>query len=164
MSPGDRIEIVYERNDRESREDVTLKEHPENPSVPLLGISMLSVPASDIDVEYNLEDIGGPSAGMMFSLAVVDKLSPGALNGGKFVAGTGTIAEDGSVGPIGGIAHKVRAAEEAGAEVFLAPSQNCAEANSAKPENLTILKVDTLPQAIDQMAKFNEGSGFETCG
>ena len=163
-APGDEITISYERNDAESQATITLREHPDDSSVALLGISMLSVPSSAIEVDYNLEDIGGPSAGMMFSLAVVDKLSPGALNGGKFVAGTGTIAEDGSVGPIGGIAHKVRAAEDAGAEVFLSPADNCAEAMSAKPQDMTILKVDSLSQAIDQMAAYNEGSDFQTCG
>ncbi|ALC05244.1 hypothetical protein CDES_03960 [Corynebacterium deserti GIMN1.010] len=163
-SPGNDVTIVFERADAQSQATITLGEHPDDPSVPLLGISMTSVPTSGIDVDYNLEDIGGPSAGMMFSLAVVDKLSPGALNGGKFVAGTGTIAEDGSVGPIGGIAHKVRAAEDAGAEVFLAPADNCAEAMSAKPENMTVLKVDTLSQAIEQMAAYNEGADYQTCG
>ncbi|ANE03432.1 YlbL family protein [Corynebacterium crudilactis] len=162
-APGDAITIGYERNDRKSQETITLREHPSDPAVALLGISMMSVPMSDIEVDYNLEDIGGPSAGMMFSLAVVDKLSPGALNGGKFVAGTGTIAEDGSVGPIGGIAHKVRAAEDAGAEVFLSPAANCAEAMSAKPESITVLKVDSLSQAIDQMAAYNQGADYQTC-
>src|SRR5699024_11147439 len=126
-------------------------------SVPLLGISMTSVPVSDTEVTYNLEDIGGPSAGLMFSLAVVDKLSPGPLNGGKFVAGSGTIAEDGSVGPIGGIAHKVRAAKEAGAEILLAPTDNCAEALTADYGDMTILQVDTLEHAIEQMDAYTSG-------
>ena len=64
----------------------------------------------------------------MFSLAVVDKLTTGDLNGGKFVAGTGTITADGKVGPIGGITHKMVAAQDAGATVFLVPADNCDEA------------------------------------
>ncbi|MFP7366337.1 PDZ domain-containing protein [Corynebacterium callunae] len=163
-APGDTVTIRYERNGAEAEESITLGEHPDDSSVALLGISMTSVPANGINVDYNLEDVGGPSAGMMFSLAVVDKLSEGRLNGGKFVAGTGTISEDGTVGSIGGIAHKVRAAEEAGAEVFLAPADNCAEAMSAKPEDMTILEVTTLDNAITQMEAFAQGGDYETCG
>ncbi|NLZ57113.1 MAG: PDZ domain-containing protein, partial [Corynebacterium sp.] len=163
MAPGDEVNIDYLRGGEEETATVVLGEHPQDPQVPLLGISMTSVPTSDTEVSYNLKDIGGPSAGLMFSLAVVDKLSPGPLNGGKFVAGSGTISEDGSVGPIGGIAHKVRAAEEAGAEIFLAPTDNCAEALTADRGDMTILKVDTLEHAIEQMDAFNFGGDFETC-
>lgn len=163
MAPGDEVTITYLRGGEESSETVTLGAHPQDPKVPLLGISMTSVPTSDTEVSYNLEDIGGPSAGLMFSLAVVDKLSDGPLNGGKFVAGSGTISEDGSVGPIGGIAHKVRAAREAGAEVFLSPTNNCAEALSADRGDMTILKVDTLEHAIEQMDAFSTGGDFEAC-
>lgn len=164
MAPGDEVSIDYLRGGEEETATVVLGEHPQDPEVPLLGISMTSVPTSDTEVSYNLKDIGGPSAGLMFSLAVVDKLSPGPLNGGKFVAGSGTISEDGSVGPIGGIAHKVRAAEEAGAEIFLSPTDNCAEALTADRGDMTILKVDTLEHAIEQMDAFNFGGDFETCG
>lgn len=163
LRPGDEVNIGFERAGERGEQRIVLGEHPDDAAVPLLGISMTSVPTGGIEVDYNLEDIGGPSAGMMFSLAVVDKLSPGPLNGGKFVAGTGTIAEDGTVGPIGGIAHKVRAAEEAGAEVFLAPSANCAEALSAGPQEMTVLEVDTLTDAIDQMAAFSSGGGYRSC-
>lgn len=163
MAPGDEVTITYLRGGEESSETVTLGAHPQDPEVPLLGISMTSVPTSGTEVSYNLEDIGGPSAGLMFSLAVVDKLSDGPLNGGKFVAGSGTISEDGSVGPIGGIAHKVRAAREAGAEVFLSPTNNCAEALSADRGDMTILKVDTLEHAIEQMDAFSTGGDFEAC-
>ena len=114
-------------------------------------------------MNYNLNDIGGPSAGMMFSLAVIDKLTPGALNGGKFVAGTGTINEDGEVGPIGGIVHKVHAAQEAGAELFLAPADNCAEAVSRDTGDMVVAKVHTLDDAIEAMQNFAEGNAVETC-
>jgi len=70
---------------------------------------------SESVIEFNLANIGGPSAGLMFSLAVIDKLTTGDLNDGKFVAGTGTISADGVVGSIGGITHKMMAAQEAGA-------------------------------------------------
>ena len=73
-------------------------------------------------VDFHLANIGGPSAGLMFSLAVVDKLTTGKLNDDKFVAGTGTIDGQGNVGSIGGITHKMQAAQDAGATVFLVPA------------------------------------------
>lgn len=157
--PGDRIRLEVDREGGDRAVDVTLGSHPEQPDVPLLGVMMDATPADGITVNYNLEDIGGPSAGMMFSLAVVDKLSEGPLNGGRFVAGTGTISVTGDVGSIGGIVHKVRAARDAGAEVFLAPSANCAEAVSRDHGDMAVLKVDTLAEAIDQMAAHDARPG-----
>ena len=89
---------------------------------------MLDAPWAPFSIDFNLANIGGPSAGLMFSLAVIDKLTTGDLNDAKFVAGTGTISGDGKVGPIGGITHKMVAAQEAGATVFLVPADNCDEA------------------------------------
>ena len=91
---------------------------------------MLDAPWAPFTVDFNLANVGGPSAGLMFSLAVVDKLTTGDLAGSKFVAGTGTINADGKVGPIGGITHKMVAARDAGATVFLVPAENCYEASS----------------------------------
>ena len=157
--PGDRIRLEVDREGGDRAVEVTLGSHPEQPDVPLLGVVMDATPADGITVNYNLEDIGGPSAGMMFSLAVVDKLSEGPLNGGRFVAGTGTISVTGEVGSIGGVIHKVRAARDAGAEVFLAPSANCAEAVSRDHGDMAVLKVDTLAEAIDQMAAYDARPG-----
>ncbi|WP_337898109.1 S16 family serine protease, partial [Mesomycoplasma ovipneumoniae] len=142
---------------------IELGEHPEDAAAAFLGITMTSNSADGVEVTYNLEDIGGPSAGMMFSLAVVDKLSSGELNGGNFVAGTGTIAEDGAVGPIGGIVHKVDAAEELGAEVFLAPTANCEAATSREHGDMTVLAVDSLNHAIEQLAAYDAGGDYQTC-
>ncbi|QGU06664.1 Lon protease [Corynebacterium occultum] len=162
-APGESVALAIRRGEEEQTLDIELGEHPQDAAVGFLGITMSSASATGVEVEYNLEDIGGPSAGMMFSLAVVDKLSPGELNGGHFVAGTGTIDEDGGVGPIGGIVHKVAAAEDIGAEVFLAPSANCAEATSRGHGELIILKVDSLREAIDQMDAYANGGDYITC-
>lgn len=143
--------------------EVELGENPQSPGAAQLGILMTSEPAGGISVEYNLNDVGGPSAGMMFSLAVIDKLSPGALNGGNFVAGTGTISEDGEVGPIGGITHKIRAARDTGAELFLAPEGNCAEASRVNSGDMVVASVATLDDAVRAMADFNEGRDVHTC-
>lgn len=162
-APGDRVELGILRGNEELTETVTLGEHPDNPDTALMGVTMTSEPADGIDVTYNLNDVGGPSAGMIFSLAVIDKLSPGELNGGKIVAGTGTIAEDGTVGPIGGIEHKVVAAEDEGVELFLAPADNCAEALSANTDTIVIASVETLEDAIQAMDDYASGSEVKTC-
>ena len=77
------------------------------------------------DVKISLDKVGGPSAGMMFALGIVDTVTPGDLTGGKHVAGTGTITPDGAVGPIGGIGQKMVGARSGGATMFLAPAANC---------------------------------------
>jgi PDZ domain-containing protein len=92
----------------------------------------------------------------MFALGIVDKLTPGALTGGRHVAGTGTIDDAGEVGAIGGIAQKMIGAKNAGAKVFLVPEANCAEAVKTAPDGLRLVKVTTLKTAVaalDALAK-----------
>lgn len=162
--PGEEVTVTYTRGeDAEKEATISLGNNPEDENLPLLGITMTSEPAGDINVTYNLNDVGGPSAGMIFSLAVIDKLSPGELNGGRNVAGTGTIAEDGSVGPIGGITHKIEGARDGGAELFLAPEKNCAEARRADSGDMVVAKVGTLDDAIAAMHAFSSGEPVETC-
>jgi Lon-like protease len=107
--------------------------------------------------------VGGPSAGLMFSLAVVDKLTTGELAGSTFIAGTGTISADGKVGQIGGITHKMVAAHAAGATVFLVPAKNCYEASSDNPSGLHLIKVETLSQAVDALHAIQVGGQPPTC-
>lgn len=100
------------------------------------------------EVEITLgEEIGGPSAGLVFALGIVDKLTPGALTGGAHVAGTGTIGADGVVGPIGGIQQKVLGARGSGATVFLVPSADCPAAVAAAVQGIRLVRVDTLADA-----------------
>ncbi len=87
----------------------------------LLGVGLMISFDLPVDVKIQLNDVGGPSAGMMFALGIIDKMSPGDLTGGRHFAGTGTIDADGDVGPIGGIRQKLYGARDAGATVFLAP-------------------------------------------
>ncbi|MEI7771305.1 MAG: S16 family serine protease, partial [Chloroflexales bacterium] len=91
--------------------------------------------------------IGGPSAGLMFTLAIYDRLTPGDLTGGRRIAGTGTVSLDGQVGPIGGVAQKVAAAERSGAEIFLVPQENAAEAQRAA-RRITIIAVGSAAEAL----------------
>ncbi|MBK5990784.1 PDZ domain-containing protein [Streptomyces microflavus] len=109
----------------------------------------------EIDIE--LADVGGPSAGLMFSLGIIDKLTPTDLTGGKFVAGTGTIDDAGKVGPIGGINMKLVGAREAGARYFLTPDDNCAAAASDTPDGLTLVRVKTLDDARKSMEQISAG-------
>ncbi|WP_078610457.1 MULTISPECIES: YlbL family protein [Streptomyces] len=110
-----------------------------------------------LKIDIKLADVGGPSAGLMFALGIVDKLSTGDLTGGKFIAGTGTIDEKGTVGPIGGIQMKTIGARDAGAEYFLTPQENCAAAASDKPDGLTLVKVHTLKGAVKALKQIREG-------
>lgn len=116
-------------------------------------------------IDINLADVGGPSAGLMFALGIVDKLTPENLTGGKFVAGTGTIDVKGKVGPIGGIEMKLVGARNAGAEYFLTPSDNCAAASSDIPDGLTLVKVKTIADATKSLEKIRAGgtAGLPAC-
>ncbi|RNE59052.1 YlbL family protein [Cryobacterium tepidiphilum] len=111
------------------------------------------------DVEIQLDKVGGPSAGMMFALGIIDKLTPGAIQGGEDVAGTGTIDPSGTVGPIGGIQQKLYGAKRAGAEWFLAPAANCAEVTGHVPDGLTVFAVQTLDDSITALDAIRTGEG-----
>lgn len=105
--------------------------------------------------------IGGPSAGLMFSLGIYDKLTPGALAAGNQIAGTGTIDDAGDVGPIGGIRQKLAGARADGAQYFLAPARNCDEVVGHVPDGLTVVKVGTFAEArtaVEGIAKGQTGS------
>jgi PDZ domain-containing protein len=161
--PGDTVVLDYRRkNSPAGTATVTLGSSPDRDSG-ILGVGVVAAPWAPFAIDFNLANIGGPSAGLMFSLAVVDKLTTGDLNDGKFVAGTGTIASDGTVGSIGGITHKMLAAREAGATVFLVPTDNCDEAKSAHERGLELVKVDTLTRAVDALHAISAGGEPPRC-
>lgn len=109
-------------------------------------------------VDIKLADVGGPSAGLMFALGIVDKLTPGSLTGGNFIAGTGTIDDNGKIGPIGGIGMKTVGARKHGAEYFLTPADNCATAARDVPDGLTLVKVKTIDDAMTSLKAISKGS------
>jgi Lon-like protease len=161
--PGDVIVIDYRRKNRlPGTTTITLGSNPDRENG-YLGVAVLDAPWAPFTIDFNLANVGGPSAGLMFSLAVVDKLTTGDLNGSKFVAGTGTITGDGVVGSIGGITHKILAAHEAGATVFLVPADNCEEAKSAHEGGLELIKVDNLSQAVDALNTLSAGGEPPRC-
>jgi PDZ domain-containing protein len=160
---GQQIVIDYRRkNAGAGTATITLGSNPDR-DYGYLGVSVLDAPWAPFSITFNLANIGGPSAGLMFSLAVVDKLTSGDLNNGKFVAGTGTISTDGEVGPIGGITHKMQAAHEAGATVFLVPADNCDEARSGAEDGLELVKVGTLSGAVDALKTLSAGGEPPRC-
>jgi PDZ domain-containing protein len=133
---------------------------------PVLGVEVRADYDFPFDVDIQLENVGGPSAGMMFALGIIDMLSPGALNGGDDVAGTGTITSDGVVGPIGGIRQKLYGARDAGADFFLAPAANCDEVAGHVPDGLTVFAVATLDDALTALGALADGTptdGLPSC-
>jgi PDZ domain-containing protein len=123
----------------------------------IVGISAGTDHTFPFSIDIKLADVGGPSAGLMFALGIYDKLTPGSLTGGTFVAGTGTIDDAGKVGPIGGIGMKTIGAREKGARYFLTPADNCASAAADTPDGLTLVKVDTIDDAIGALDDIRSG-------
>jgi Lon-like protease len=132
---------------------------------PYLGILVSTQYEAPFPIDFTLENVGGPSAGMMFSLAIVDILTPGPMTEGGHVAGTGTIDPDGNVGPIGGIRQKLVGARDAGAQLFLAPRDNCDEVAGNEPDGMTVVPVRTLAEARDVVQTWaaDNGAAFPTC-
>ncbi|MET8325856.1 PDZ domain-containing protein [Streptomyces sp. NPDC005181] len=143
---------------------ITTKKAPkENRAI--VGIQAGTDHTFPFEIDIKLADVGGPSAGLMFSLGIVDKLTPGQLTGGKFIAGTGTIDDQGKVGPIGGINMKLVGARDAGARYFLTPDDNCRAAASDTPSRLTLVKVKTIDDAKKSLEKIRTGdtAGLPSC-
>jgi Lon-like protease len=161
--PGQVVTIDYRRkNEPAGVAQVTLGTNKDR-QYGFMGVSVLDAPWASFVVDFNLANVGGPSAGLMFSLAVVDKLTTGELAGSMFIAGTGTISIDGKVGQIGGITHKMVAARAAGATVFLVPAKNCPEAASDNQTGLSLVKVETLSQAVEALHTITSGGRPRSC-
>lgn len=165
--PGDEIRIGFTRDGREESTTATLRSAgPDgDPGDGRLGILVGDTPADGTDVEITVSpEVGGPSAGLVLAIAIVDKLSPGDATGGAEVAGSGTIRPDGTVGSIGGIRHKIRAAHEVGVTEFLVPAANCAEAVQNPPEGIRLIEVENLAGALDALETAAAGGEPPTCG
>jgi PDZ domain-containing protein len=123
----------------------------------IVGISAGTDHTFPFTIDIKLADVGGPSAGLMFALGIYDKLTPGDLTGGKFVAGTGTIDDNGTVGPIGGVEMKTVGARGKGAQYFLTPAENCAAAAKDTPGGLTLVRVHTIGDALSALKDIRSG-------
>ena len=130
---------------------------------PRIGVEIEQKQDHPFQLKIDLGDIGGPSAGLMFALGIVDKLLPEDLTGGKIVAGTGTIDDEGRVGPIGGIPQKLVGAKEAGAKFFLAPVDNCAEALRNPQPGLPLYRVASLDDALAALRTLRAGGQPPRC-
>jgi PDZ domain-containing protein len=123
----------------------------------LLGVSVLEQPSAPFDVKIDVKDVGGPSAGLMLSLGILDLVGDHDLTGGAVLAGTGTIDPKGNVGPIGGITLKMVAAKDIGAQLFLVPAGNCAEAKRVADPGFPLARVATLEDALKALTDFEAG-------
>jgi PDZ domain-containing protein len=130
---------------------------------PVIGVNLVESFAFPFKITINIGNVGGPSAGMMFALGIIDKITPANLTGGKFIAGTGEIEENGAVEPIGGIQQKMAAARAAGATIFLTPASNCADTAGAVPAGLRLVKVSTLRGAIAALTALKDGRPVVGC-
>jgi PDZ domain-containing protein len=153
VDAGNAVTIAVLRDGkRKTFEGVETTTNPEDGSA-LIGIQMRDVNFSftpDVDVKFKTGSIGGPSAGLMFALGLYDRLTPDDLTGGRQIAGTGTIECDGTVGPIGGIEEKIAGAEREGAEIFLAPEADAANAKKVA-NDLTVVSIGSFQDAVDYL-------------
>ena len=169
-APGDVVTVTVERTAADGSiaevdVKVTLAANPEGGTQGFLGIAAVQRPVAPFAIANALAEsgIGGPSAGLMFTLGLLDRLTPGDLAGGRFIAGSGTIDENGAVGPIGGIVLKLIAARDAGATVFLVPERNCPEALTRVPDGLTLVKVGSLTDAMSALDAMQAGQPTTGC-
>jgi PDZ domain-containing protein len=149
---GDTITLSIVRDEQEMEVQITLVPHPDIEGAPMVGVLLdtinltLDIP---IDVEVDSRNIGGPSAGMMYAVSLIDLLTPEDLTKGHRIAGTGTISFDETVGAIGGVRQKVYAARAVGAEIVFVPEANYEEALTAQGDDIQIVSVGTLQDVLD---------------
>ncbi len=153
--PGDQVRLTVRREDQTLQFDLTTVPSPSDPGRPMVG-AMLLTELFDyhllFPVTIQSDNITGPSAGLMFALGVYDLLTPGVLGNGHRVAGTGTIALDGTVGPVGGAAEKVAAAERNGLEIFLVPADDADEARRAA-RSIQVIPVHSFDDALEALQR-----------
>ena len=145
---GTPVALDIRRDGVDSSVEVVPVANPDDDGAPIIGITTATEYDFPFEVRIQLENVGGPSAGMMFALGIIDKLTAGELTGGEDFAGTGTIDAAGRVGPIGGIRQKMYGARDAGAAYFLAPASNCDEVVGHVPDGLSVFSVADLDDSL----------------
>jgi Lon-like protease len=159
---GTTLTVAYSRHGKSDTARITTKAD-KSGDPPRIGVEIDKKQPHPFDVSIDLDKIGGPSAGLMFTLGIIDKLRPADLTGGKIIAGTGTMDDDGNVGPIGGIPQKLVGAKEAGAQLFLVPKDNCAEALKNTVSGLPMAEVATVDDALTAVRTFTSGGTPKPC-
>lgn len=160
---GTTLKLGVTRDGAPATVEVTTKPASDTDDTPRVGIEVDTKQPHPFELNIKLDDIAGPSAGLMFALGIIDKLKPEDLTGGKVIAGTGTIDDEGNVGPIGGIPQKMYGAKAAGAKYFLSPADNCAEAKANALPGLPLVKVSTLDDALAALATIRAGGTPPSC-
>lgn len=160
FAPDGAVTIGYTRDSKKETAKITAVK--DDTGKYRIGIMVGTKFDFPITVNLQLANVGGPSGGMMFALGIYDSLTPGALTGGKQIAGTGTIDLAGQVGPIGGIRQKLYGAKKAGARYFLAPKENCSEVNGHIPSNMQVFRVSNFDDAVNVVEKIGSGANLST--
>ncbi|CAH0273201.1 PDZ domain-containing protein [Microbacterium sp. Bi128] len=159
---GAPVSLAIDRNGAESSVSVTPRLSDVNGQQQwLLGVGLTLGFDLPVDVKIQINNVGGPSAGMMFALGIIDKMSPGDLTGGQHIAGTGTIDAAGNVGGIGGIRQKLYGARDAGATWFLAPRANCGEVVGHVPDGIRVFSVSTLQDSLKVLETIRDGGDLD---
>jgi PDZ domain-containing protein len=159
---GSTLTLSYTRAGKPQTAKVTTKAAAGS-NTPRIGVSIDKKQPHPFTVSIDLDEIGGPSAGLMFTLGIIDKIRTEDLTGGKIIAGTGTIDDEGNVGPIGGIPQKLVGAKDAGAQIFLVPIDNCAEALQHAVPGLPMAEVATVTDALTALKTFTSGGTPKPC-
>jgi PDZ domain-containing protein len=157
QEPGTTLRIGYVRDGAPAQARLTTTAASSGEARSVIGVQLAEVPEYPFEVTITLDDVGGPSAGLMFALGILDKLRPESLTGGLYIAGTGEISTDGTVGPIGGVSQKIAAAHAKGADAFLVPDGNCEEAAASAPDGIQLVRVATLDDALAGLEALREG-------
>ncbi|MDZ7674252.1 MAG: PDZ domain-containing protein [Acidimicrobiales bacterium] len=172
-SPGETVTLEVEAPERTGTEEVDITLQPpdedavEQGADPERGFIGVSLQPREPDYQYPFPvdidsgNVGGPSAGLAFSLAVIDVLTPQELTGGLDVAVTGTIRPDGTVGPVGGVAQKTAVVVDEGYDVFIVPRDEAGQIRAHAGDRVDVVPVETLDEALDALSSLG-GSGFET--
>jgi PDZ domain-containing protein len=155
LPEGTDVEIVVRRDGSDVTVDVTTEE---SGGRSIIGVLLGLDYDLPVTVTLNTGSVGGPSAGLMFSLSIYDQLTRGPLTGGQSIAGTGTIEDDGSVGPISGVAQKMVGAHEAGARWFLTPAEECPATLGRVPDGMTVVRVSTFDEAREAVEDIAAGT------
>lgn len=162
IQPGTTVTVGYARDGKAGTTTITTTKAKDRGGS-ALGVFITVERVSPFHIDVSLANIGGPSAGLMFALGIVEEIGGQDLTGGKTIAGTGTIDATGKVGPIGGIPQKMLGAKRDGATVFLVPADNCAEARANAPSGLRLVKVDSLHTAIGALRSLEKGGNPAGC-
>jgi PDZ domain-containing protein len=155
--PGDVVPMSVSRDGTMLTLQVPLEAKAGSDGKPKIGVTVSDSFAKPFKIDIGLSGVGGPSAGMAFALGIIDKVGNQDLTGGKIIAGTGTIDNNGNIGAIGGVAQKMEGARAAGATVFLVPKSNCGDALKAVPSGLRLVSVTTLSGAVQDLENLAAG-------